>query len=293
MNKKELNDALKRLDSVGGINDVLKIISKLNVAGRDLVIKAMSEQMTQAKKQQFLSVLRSQAANADNQLKEVVARGLTNTYVAGMNQAQTLFSDAVKKGTASFPANSIKGKITVQILQQNADLRPHLDAVTTLISDAYLNFGDTMAGFVKGAERIFNEQLKQQVRSTIANGRLEGASVDAIKETLKEQFSQKGFTVLLDKAGKQWELERYSEMLARTHIIKANNEAVVNRSSDLKVDIVEVSSSIGSTDPLCTAEEGKLYSISGNSENYPPLQGHEPPFHPNCRHSLLLRPDLS
>lgn len=292
MNKKDIVEKMKKLDTVAGMNQLLKIMSNVNVAGRDIILKAISQEMTQNKKQQFLAMLRSEAVKADAQVKDWAIKSMTATYVAGMNQAQGMYSIAVKSGKATFPAGAIKGNITVQVLHSTPELAPHLAAVNSLISDVYLDFGKTMNGFVSGAEKIINDQLKRQIRSTIAQGRLEGASIDAIKSTIKEQFADKGFTVLLDKGGKQWELERYSEMVARTHVIKTNNEAVINRSSDFKVDIVEITGSIGATDEVCQREEGKIYSISGKSENYPALEGHEPPYHPNCRHTLLLRPDL-
>jgi hypothetical protein len=70
------------------------------------------------------------------------------------------------------------------------------------------------------------------------------------------------------------------------------NEGNINRAGDFEVDIVEVSSH-RAMDSLCAPQEGRLYSIKGKSPNYPPLARNEPPFHHNCRHSLLLQPDLS
>lgn len=291
MNQKELKALMAKLDTKAGVGTLLRSIAKLNNAGRDVILRALSTEMTAQKKEQFLSVLRSQAANTDKEVRDWLAKGLTETYVAGMNQAKELYQTAVSSGKGAKLEKALSGKITVTTLTTSTALAPHLQAVNALLSDAYLDFGGAMTGYVRGAERILNDQLKRQLRSTIAVGRLEGESIAAVKKTVKETFANKGFTVLLDKSGKQWELERYSEMLARTHIIKANNEAVVNRASDFKVDIVEVSSH-GSDDYLCASEEGKIYSISGDSENYPSLGGHEPPYHPNCRHTLLLRPDL-
>ena len=115
--------------------------------------------------------------------------------------------------------------------------------------------------------------------------------MDAIRKELVKALKAQGVEALLDRGGRQWTLERYAEMLTRTHLIKANTEATTNRVAQFGVDIVEVSTH-GADDDICAPEEGQLYSISGNSANYPPLDGHEPPFHPNCKHTLLPRPDL-
>lgn len=181
--------------------------------------------------------------------------------------------------------------VTVDQLKTDPIYQEHVKIVNALIGDAYLDFGNAMTGYVKGAERIMNDALKRQIRSNIAGGRLEGQSIPQIKKTVKTTLQDQGFTVLIDRGGAKWSLANYSEMLARTHIIKANTEGVVNRAGDYGIDIVEVSSN-NATDSICSAEEGKIYSVSGNSKNYPPLAGHEPPYHPNCRHTLLLRPEL-
>ncbi len=183
-------------------------------------------------------------------------------------------------------------KVTVELLKTSNVFKPHLQAVNALLSDAYLDFGNAMNGYVRGAEKLLNDALKRQIRSEIAFGRLEGSSISDIKKIVKETIGDRGFNVLIDKGGRQWSLGNYSEMLARTHINKANNEAAINRTREFGVDIVEISNS-GATDEACTSEEGKIYSISGESQNYDSLDGHEPPYHPNCTHNLIPRPDLS
>jgi methionine aminopeptidase len=121
-------------------------------------------------------------------------------------------------------------------------------------------------------------------------GRLEGEGVREIKKTVKSAFENQGFTVLIDRGGHKWELSQYAEMLTRTHLIKANNEGVLNRAGDFNIDVVQISSH-GATDEACGSQEGKIYSVSGKND-YPLLGDNEPPFHPNCKHSLLMRPDL-
>lgn len=275
---------MAKLDSIAGVNSLLREISRLNVAGREVIMKALSEQMSESRKQQLLTFIKSEAVTADTKVRDWVAKGISTTYVAGVNQANILYRSAVPNSKGIL-------NITVDMLKTDTTLLPHLTAVNTLMSDAYLDFGSAITGFVRGSERILNDALKRQLRSTIATGRLEGDAIKDVAKDIKGVFADKGFTVLLDKGGKQWELERYAEMLARTHIIKANNEGVINRAGDFNVDIVEVSSH-GSDDELCSSEEGKIYSISGKSDEYDALAGHEPPFHPSCRHTLLLRPDL-
>lgn len=181
--------------------------------------------------------------------------------------------------------------LTVELLKNSAEFSPHLSAVNAMLSDAYLDFGNAMNSFVKSGERMINDALKKQVRDTLMYGRLDGESIKDIKSSVKEAFVNKGFIGLTDRNGREWTIDRYSEMLTRTHIMKANNEGAINRARDFDVDIVEISDH-GSTCPICSPYEGKLFSLSGSSKKYPSLDGNVPPFHPNCKHSLLYRPDL-
>ena len=283
MAKVDTKKIIAQLDSLADVNALLRIVKKLDDAGRQILIEAIGGQLSDGKKQQVLALLRGQILGQDKALRDWLTQSINKVYVAGMNQANKLYSVATGK--------AVGAKITVSLLTTTPNLAPHLQAVNALLSDAYLNFGKTMDGYIKGAETILNDALKRQIRSNIAQGRLEGAAIKEIKATVKDAFVDRGFTVLVDRGGRQWTLDRYSEMLAKTQIIDANNEGVVNRASDFGVDIVEISDH-GATDDACQSQEGKIYSISGNSDNYPPLAGNEPPFHPNCGHTLLLRPDL-
>lgn len=407
-----------KLDTTAGVNELVRTIKKLDNAGRQTMMTALSSQMTDAKKAQFLSVIRSAGVQADKEVREWLVKGISKSYVAGMNFAQDIgsiklpaskgttlykwvggekgeitdamykkfgqetvgdavyfsldpnssaefgdnlksfilpkqvklydatqgakstknvidqlaknpmyrkmlatsdntdfvafikkqgydgvvfFSDdgknkwvalneqaAVKKITPAVPPMK---PLTVELLNSAPMMKPHLAAVNTLLSDAYLDFGNAITGFVRGSERILNEALKKQLRSSIAMGRLEGQAVTKIKKTITEQLADRGFTVLIDRGGNSWSLPRYSEMLTRTHLLKANNEGVVNRAGDFDIDIVEVSN-INTDCDVCAEQEGEIYSLSGKSKNYPYIGDNEPPYHPNCRHTLLLRPDL-
>lgn len=288
MNSAELAKKVARLQNVAEVGKLMKAIGRLDSAGRKILMRAISEQMTDTKKQQFLNFLKSEAAKVDGEVREWLVKGLSKTYVAGMNLTQEQIASLKLKLKPNMP--DLK-PIKVEMLNTLPFLQPHLKAVNTLLSDAYLDFGNTMSGFTRGAERIINEALRKQLRSTIASGRLEGKSVQQIKKSIVEEFKDRGFTVLIDRGGNQWSLQRYSEMLTRTHLLKSNNEGVVNRASDFGVDIVEISN-IKSRCDECGWYEGRIFSISGKSKNYPPLSGNEPPYHPNCRHTLLLRPDL-
>lgn len=277
------------LDSVAGVNELVKIITKLDNEGRAILLRSLNTELTDLRKTQVLNALRQTVGASDAAVRAWLVKGITASYVEGANFAVKSLKAINFRPKAGQPPLVL---MTPELLRSSPFLKPHLQTVNTLLSNAYLEFGSAMTGYVKGAETILNETIRRQIRSQIAEERLMGSAIRDIKKTVTETLGDRGFTALVDRGGRKWDLSRYSEMLSRTQINKAANEAVVNRNSDWGVDIFEVSAH-GAEDEACASEEGKIYSLSGNSKNYPPLDGHEPPYHPNCTHNLIPRPDLS
>jgi hypothetical protein len=66
---------------------------------------------------------------------------------------------------------------------------------------------------------------------------------------------------------------------------KVQTKATFDSCRELENDLVEVS--IHPTDcEICMKYEGRIFSISGKHPIYPKLVN-MPPFHPDCRHSIL------
>jgi len=278
-------DRLKQTEVVikkSGVDELLDIMSNLDEATRKQILITLDSELTEKTKKQALGNVKKIVEVTDTETRDWLVKGVSTSYIEGM--------EATDVALKTFGIKVGKTKLTIEVLKSTPDLAPHLQAVNALISEAYLDFGVAMNGVVKGAERIFNDALKRQARAKILEGRLTGASIREISKTVQDLLGQQGFSVLLDRGGRQWTLKRYSNMLSRTHIIRANTEATVNRMIEFGVDIVEVSDH-GDTDAICNAFAGKIYSLSGKSDNYPHLEV-QPPFHPNCKHTLLPRPDL-
>ena len=275
---KKLEEAIKRAD----VDELIKIVNKLDSAGRSVVLESIGTELTDTKKKVFVEKIKLSALAADKEIKSWLVGSVAEMYVSGVNTAdEKIEKYGIKTGA---------GKITAEVLKGAKDMSPHLAAVNNLLSDAYLDFGSSMTGYVRGSEHIINDTMKRQIQQKLATGRLDGAGIKEITKIVKENLGDQGFTVLIDKGGHHWKLQNYSEMLARTHLIKANNEATINRALDFDIDIMEVSSH-NTECPICKPYEGKKFSISGNSKEYDKLEI-QPPYHPNCKHSLLPRPDL-
>jgi len=279
----DIKDVRKIVDQAD-IPALVSVLEKMSGETREEVLKTISTSITAGKKAQTLNKVRTIIRNADGDVRNWVVQGVTGSYVTSLNETD---NELRKFGVRGVPS----GKIKISDLKEFESLAPHLQAVNAMISDAYLDFGNGMNGLVKGVEHQLNETVKKQIRAKVIAGKLTGTGIREIAKDIKEVLGQQGFSVLIDRGGRSWQLKKYGEMLARTHIIKSANEATLNRTAEFDIDIVEVSQHGGACD-ICTPYEGKFYSTSGKSSKYPKLE-FIPPFHPYCRHILLPRPDLS
>jgi hypothetical protein len=112
---------------------------------------------------------------------------------------------------------------------------------------------------------------------------------EAIAEVART-WADKGVTALVDAAGRQWSVEAYAATVIRSNVRNVVTETQKARCADFGVDLVEVSSHVGAR-PGCAPYQGRIYSLSGASAEYPPLSSTsygEPAglFGINCGHQM-------
>ena len=152
------------------------------------------------------------------------------------------------------------------------------------MEDAYLDFANGIEGVKRAGREFISEVVKMKINERIVVGSIKGEVVYKIKREVKKLVEKRGFTALIDRGGKRWKIDRYAEMLVRTHVIKANNSGFVNRLLENGLELVEMSHH-ASACPICQPYEGKVLTLTGKNKKY----GKAPdlPIHPNCRHSFL------
>lgn len=142
---------------------------------------------------------------------------------------------------------------------------------------------------------IYRRVGLEQVAGMQALGRGVQASVHDFVKALRRE----GVTAFVDKAGRNWSLHTYCSMVCRTTSRQAEILAVLT--ADTEHDLYKISSH-NTTCALCAPFEGRVYSRSGTSPDFPPLAsafGKVDPsgpddlsntwlnIHPNCLHVLL------
>lgn len=104
-------------------------------------------------------------------------------------------------------------------------------------------------------------------------------------QELMRRFSNEGITGVTYRNGRRVQLDSYSEMVARTQTQQAYNQANWNRLQERGNDLVVISVHYPCSD-LCEPYQGRVFSISGSSGQYPSLDSAIDGglFHANCKH---------
>lgn len=142
------------------------------------------------------------------------------------------------------------------------------------------------------------DRFRMLTLEEVAKLEAEGKGWNTIQRQMAAKLEAKGITSFVDKAGRQWGLTQYCSMATRTTQRQAQVAAALTEDD---WDLWQISK-IGSTCPLCSVYEGRVYSKSGTDPDYPPLTmafGKIDPsgindlsntylnIHPNCLHTLM------
>lgn len=165
------------------------------------------------------------------------------------------------------------------------------------ITDASMTAMATLQSALLGHTEpdVYRRVGLEQVAAMQAMGKGVNPAIPDFVEALRRE----GVTAFVDKAGRNWSLHTYGSMVLRTTSRQAEVLAVLT--ADPEHDLYKISSH-GTTCPLCAPYEGRVYSKSGQSPDFPPLStafGKVNPngpdtlantwlnIHPNCLHVLL------
>ena len=142
------------------------------------------------------------------------------------------------------------------------------------------------------------DRFRMLTLEEVARLEAEGKGWNTIQREMAAKLQAQGITCFVDKAGRKWGLTQYCSMATRTTQRQAQVAAALTADD---WDLWQISK-IGSTCPLCSTYEGRVYSKSGTDPDYPPLTmafGKMDPagmndlsnsylnIHPNCLHSLV------
>ncbi|MCP4898819.1 MAG: hypothetical protein GY906_17755, partial [bacterium] len=166
----------------------------------------------------------------------------------------------------------------------------HQEAIQVLVNELQDDLLDVTGRLEKGFRTMTRKaqlpaELAKKSTEAIARGIAAGKSRrETSKELLRgflDEYGEKPLRI----NGRNYRPDKYAEMLARTKTREAQTAGTVNRVLEAGHDLIMITAH-GAKDG-CGFYEGKVFSITGESEKYPPmssLPNGGTPFHPNCKH---------
>lgn len=207
----------------------------------------------------------------------IMREEINTSYEAGANQAINQLEDV---------GAPVKVKTGFNLI--------HKEAIVALMDDTSLSFANSLTGVGRSAQMILNDAVKQKITQEIALGKVAGRTLRDVKRNVIGVLADEGLSALTDRSGRNWSLDRYSEMLIRTKAVEARNTGMMNRIVENDYDLVQVSSH-GATDQ-CGKWEGEILSVTGRTKGYKTVQQARDDglFHPNCKHAInVIVPELA
>lgn len=116
--------------------------------------------------------------------------------------------------------------------------------------------------------RTENDVYRRVGLNLVAKMEAMGAGANTTTQEFVNTLLQEGVTAFVDKAGRNWSLHTYGNMVCRTTSRQAEVLAVLT--ADDEQDLYKISSH-GTTCKICAPLEGRVYSKSGKDPNFPPL----------------------
>lgn len=150
-------------------------------------------------------------------------------------------------------------------------------------------YSQTYGSFAGANLRILRSTM-DAYRSVIAEATAKGTAgvltrLQASQEAMN-RLAKQGITSFVDKAGRNWQMDSYTEMAARTGMNRAHLEGRLQTLSDAGISLFRVSDSPEEC-PYCRPWEGMVLSLKPHKE-YPTIQEAKDQglFHASCTHTL-------
>jgi hypothetical protein len=155
----------------------------------------------------------------------------------------------------------------------------------------FLSIMSMTSAKVSGAR--LQEFDSKTVRSWVNDLIVKGTAANESRSKLYAQIRDKLLAKLKDADfininGRSYNLRDYSELIAGVRMREAASEATLESAAEYDHDLVEIPPD-GSPCEICADIEGKVYSVSGDSPDYPELTDDiTPPIHPRCLHYIRV-----
>lgn len=206
-----------------------------------------------------------------------------DAYIDAAKKAELLLKIEKVKPDPLFDERIHKRTIMDEI-ETTSEVLLRANVSINLTADTYTYLIRTAAA--KMATFEFWDMRDEEIIADLLDDAIElGASRWAVAKLIMGHFEGLiGEGQFININGRNYNVKKYSKMVARTRLRKVQSRAVLRMCEEYNNDLVQISDH-GTISERCLPFEGNVYSVSGKDKEYPVLP-EPPPFHPNCQHNL-------
>lgn len=200
-----------------------------------------------------------------NETAGIIKRYRDGIVAGTLTEIETIAMDRLLRSEKIMAQAKARGASLFSPLPPEADPVMH-GIIMTWQETAKNQMNLAMATLLEKTGQLYVDTINRTTLQVLT-GAMSGR--EALVKTVKE-WAASGVPSIIDRAGRQWTTEAYSNMVIRTNTTRVATEVQFKRAEEYGADLIEVSSHAGAR-PLCAPYQGKIFSISGQSEKYPPL----------------------
>lgn len=186
---------------------------------------------------------------------EEVEKVFNKAKEIGQNKDKGLIEEGVKKGLLNEIDNATEDALVNSVL-------------STAMTDVLTTFNRQNNSLLMSAGDEY-VAIVNKVSSQVLSGTKTTAK--AMQEAVS-QFAEKGLTGFTARNGAEWTPEAYTKMVLRANTQNSINTIQEERIRACGGDFIEISSHIGAR-PLCSRDQGQVFSLSGYSGYIEDLDG--------------------
>lgn len=242
--------------------------------------------------------LLSEYARAESEILALILAGLASERIRSLRERrrQVAFARLILRAVHAHAEERIPVIINQSfqlgqgIAERSTDIelkslsRTNREAMILLTDNLVNDLGDASAMVGRKVDDIFRKEALRSALENTPGERPEGFVSDELQRTLRRE----GVTAFVDRIGRQWTLQNYTEMAVKTVTNEGINVSQANIFADRGVDLIEINRS---KNPCieCLEFNGQTFSLTGRATGYTVLE-RRPPFHGRCEHFMFASP---
>lgn len=195
------------------------------------------------------------AKSANKQIKEI-EEVIEQTTLTLLSDGESQLMKAAKAGFLNQGVPELADSTVVQRTIKNFQ---------RLTKESFNQLNTSMVGSAGNSYRTIVNQVTAEVIGGISTPN------QALKKFTNE-LGAKGLTGFVDKGGRNWTPEAYGKMIIRSNIKESAKQSTFERAQEYGNNHIEISSHSDAR-PKCAVDQGKVYSLLGNTKPIEDLNG--------------------